>query len=68
MGNNSTIIFSWHRNEYVSDEISQVHTDPAVWKRPDAFDPENFLENGKVINLDRLVQFSIGMESPRYSR
>jgi len=34
--------------------------DPAVWKNPDQFDPDRFLQNGKVVNFEELVPFSLG--------
>ena len=47
----------------VMANLHAVHRDPEVWKKPEEFDPNNFLDDdGKLVNLDRLVAFSIGKE------
>ena len=52
------------RGTAVVANLHAAHRDPAVWKRPDDFDPNHFLDdNGKVTNLDRLIPFSIGKTS-----
>ena len=47
----------------VMANLHAVHRDPEVWKNPGKFDPNNFLDDdGKLINLDRLVPFSVGKD------
>ena len=41
-----------------------VHNDPNLWKNPEIFNPERFLdEQGNFINSNYVIPFSIG---PRY--
>ena len=44
----------------VIPNLGGIHRDPTVWKNPNEFDPANFLQEGRVINQDRLIPFSIG--------
>lgn len=37
-----------------------AHRDPKLWNKPDLFNPERFLENGKVVNADKLIPFGLG--------
>ena len=47
----------------VMGNLHAVHRDPEVWKSPKKFDPNNFLDDdGKLVNLDRLVVFGIGKD------
>ena len=45
----------------VLSNIWAVHNDPTVWKDPDKFIPERFLdEEGKFFNSNNVIPFSIG--------
>jgi cytochrome P450 len=51
------------KDSHIIANLDQIHHDGTVWKNPKTFDPENFLENGKIANLDKLVPFGIGRRS-----
>ena len=49
------------KNVPVLGNLHAVHRDSTLWKNPREFDPSNFLDDEeKVINLDKLLPFSIG--------
>lgn len=46
--------------------LSSVLSDPKLWKNPDNFDPENFLdEEGQFKRNDAFVVFGMGELKPR---
>lgn len=46
--------------------LSSVLSDPELWKNPDNFDPENFLdEEGQFKRSDAFVVFGMGELKPR---
>ncbi|XP_006821776.1 cytochrome P450 2U1-like [Saccoglossus kowalevskii] len=48
------------KHTMVIPNLWSAHMDPEVWVEPDAFMPERFLHNGKVVNSDKIVSFSLG--------
>ncbi|XP_074660415.1 cytochrome P450 2J4-like [Tubulanus polymorphus] len=49
------------KNAFVFGNIYAAHRDPALFKRPNDFDPENFLdENGKLTNTQNMIAFCVG--------
>jgi cytochrome P450 len=48
-------------NEQVMPNLYAIHMDPEVWKDPNVFRPERFLDDeGSVILKDLVIPFSIG--------
>jgi len=49
------------KGAYVFGNLLAVHRDPKLWKSPDKFDPDNFIdENGKLCNQQHMGAFSVG--------
>ena len=41
--------------------IHSIHMDPDVWRNPEKFDPERFLDSeGSVQNKEKVISFSLG--------
>jgi cytochrome P450 len=56
------------RGTIIISNLHQIHMDKNIWKKPNEFDPNNFLDDqGQIINQDKLVQFSIGKAQSFYS-
>ncbi|XP_023218067.1 cytochrome P450 2J6-like [Centruroides sculpturatus] len=52
------------KNAFVFVNIWAIHNDPEIWKKPEEFYPENFLdEDGNIINSEFCIPFSIGRRS-----
>jgi cytochrome P450 len=43
--------------------LIDIHHDVKNWKNPENFDPENFLEDGRIANMEKLIPFGIGRRS-----
>ncbi|XP_021955195.1 methyl farnesoate epoxidase [Folsomia candida] len=48
------------KESFVILNTYSAHRDPKLWNKPDLFNPERFLENGKVVNADKLIPFGLG--------
>ncbi|KAH9513903.1 cytochrome P450 2 sub U member 1 [Bulinus truncatus] len=56
--------YSIPKSSIIMANISLIHHDPVNWPEPDKFQPEHFLDKeGKVINRDKMVSFSVGPRS-----
>lgn len=44
----------------IAANYTWLNNNPALWKNPNKFDPENFFKDGKLINQDKMATFSVG--------
>lgn len=44
----------------VLTHLQSVHMDPVHWKDPGTFNPDRFLENGKLVTKEAFYPYSIG--------
>jgi cytochrome P450 family 2 subfamily J len=51
------------KNSFIVANLNAIHHDKRNWKNPNNFEPENFLEDGKVANQEKLIPFGIGRRS-----
>ena len=53
-------ILTWFYQQ-IRTNIWAVHNDPKLWKNPEIFNPERFLdEQGNFINSNQVIPFSLG--------